>query len=51
MIDWFADWFNSKYYHILYQNRDEKEAENFIQNLSQFFKKEDKIIDIDCGAG
>ena len=51
MIDWFADWFNSKYYHILYQNRDEKEAENFIQNLSQFFKKEDKIIDIACGAG
>jgi len=51
VIDWFADWFNSKYYHILYQNRDEKEAENFIQNLSQFFKKEDKIIDIACGAG
>ena len=51
MIDWFADWFNSKYYHILYKNRDDKEAENFIQNLSQFFKKEDKIIDIACGAG
>jgi len=50
-MDWFKDWFNSKYYHILYQNRDEKEAENFIQNLSQFFKKEDKIIDIACGAG
>ena len=50
-MEWFARWFNSKYYHILYQNRDEKEAENFIQNLSQFFKKEDKIIDIACGAG
>ena len=50
-MEWFEDWFNSKYYHILYQNRDEKEAENFIQNLSQFFKKEDKIIDIACGAG
>ena len=50
-MEWFEDWFNSKYYHILYQNRDEKEAENFIQNLSQFFKKENKIIDIACGAG
>jgi len=50
-MEWFEDWFNSKYYHILYQNRDEKEAENFIQNLSKFFKKEDKIIDIACGAG
>ena len=51
MIDWFSKWFDSKYYHILYKNRDEQEAENFIQNLSQFFKKEDKIIDIACGAG
>ena len=50
-MEWFEDWFNSKYYHILYQKRDEREAENFIQNLSQFFKKEDKIIDIACGAG
>ena len=50
-MEWFATWFNSKYYHILYQNRDEKEAKNFIQKLSQFFKKEDKIIDIACGAG
>ena len=50
-MEWYEDWFNSKYYHILYQNRDEKEAEKFIQNLCQFFKKEDKIIDIACGAG
>ena len=27
-MDWFSDWFNSKYYHILYQNRNEKEAES-----------------------
>jgi len=53
VIDWFADWFNSKYYHILYKNRDDKEAENFLKNLSklEFFKKNSKIIDIACGKG
>ncbi len=32
---WFKDWFNSPYYHILYQNRDDKEAGNFIEHLIQ----------------
>ena len=27
------DWFNSEYYHILYRNRDNKEAETFINNI------------------
>lgn len=31
--EWFKDWFSSKYYKILYQNRDEKEAEIFVKNL------------------
>ena len=53
MIDWFYEWFDSKYYHILYKNRDEEEAENFLKNLSklEFFKKDSKIIDIACGKG
>ena len=52
-MDWFKDWFDSKYYHILYQNRDEKEADNFLSVLSklEFFKKNFKIIDIACGKG
>ena len=50
-MDWFSDWFNSKYYHILYQNRDEKEAEQFLSILQKFFKKEDQILDIACGSG
>ena len=28
-MSWFANWFDSSYYHILYKNRDEKEAELF----------------------
>ena len=53
MIDWFSEWFDSKYYHILYKNRNKKEAEKFLKNLSklEFFKKKSKIIDIACGKG
>jgi len=53
VIDWFSKWFDSKYYHILYKNRDQQEAENFLKNLSKlnFFKKDSKIIDIACGKG
>ena len=50
-MDWFSDWFNSKYYHILYQNRDEKEAEQFLSKLQVFFRKEDQLLDIACGNG
>ena len=28
--DWYKEWFNSPYYHLLYQYRDEEEAENFV---------------------
>ncbi len=51
--NWFASWFDSPYYHILYKNRDFKDAEFFIQNLTNFLnpKPEDKILDLACGAG
>ena len=50
---WFANWFNSPYYHTLYKNRDEKEAEFFIENLVQYLnlKKRSKLLDIACGKG
>ena len=50
-MEWFADWFNSSYYQILYQNRDEKEAEKFLNVLQKFLKKEEKILDVACGNG
>ena len=34
-LQWFVKWFNSPYYHILYQNRSLTEAEDFIQKLTQ----------------
>ena len=28
--EWFAEWFNTEYYHILYQDRNEEEAKRYI---------------------
>ena len=44
-MSWFAHWFDSPYYHTLYKNRDEKEAELFIDNLVKYLglKKGQKI--------
>jgi SAM-dependent methyltransferase len=51
--EWFSEWFNSPYYHILYKNRDEKEAEFFLQNVIQTFgfNPSQKIVDLACGKG
>ena len=38
--EWFEDWFNSEYYHLLYQNRSQNEADLFIKPGYQF-----KVID------
>jgi 2-polyprenyl-3-methyl-5-hydroxy-6-metoxy-1,4-benzoquinol methylase len=52
-MNWFANWFDSEYYHTLYKNRDEKEAEFFIENLVQYLnlKQRKKLLDIACGKG
>lgn len=52
-MSWFAEWFNSPYYHKLYKNRDESEAQQFIDNLVSFLKPkfDDKILDLACGKG
>jgi SAM-dependent methyltransferase len=52
-MSWFFEWFNSPYYHILYKNRNYKEAEKFINNLVQNLKikENSNVIDIACGSG
>ena len=52
-MSWFVNWFDSPYYHALYKNRDEKEAQVFIDNLVHHLqiKKGSKLIDIACGKG
>ena len=50
---WFEAWFNSPYYHLLYKNRNENEAQFFINNLLKKLElqKGAKILDLACGKG
>lgn len=50
---WYAEWFNTKYYHILYKDRDYEEAQLFMQNLIDFLQLDpsSKILDLACGKG
>ena len=40
-------WFDSPYYHILYENRDYKEAEKFIKTIVKYIEleKNSSILD------
>lgn len=51
--EWFGEWFNSPYYHILYKKRDFNEAEQFISKLSQYLKMPPlaNVLDLACGKG
>jgi len=51
--EWFSEWFDSPYYHLLYKNRDYREAEIFIDNLLTFLAppQESSILDLACGRG
>ena len=51
--NWFKDWFNSPYYHILYQHRDDEEAFTFIKALIKQLnpKPGSKMLDVACGKG
>lgn len=53
MKNWFDSWFDTKYYHILYKNRDYSEAENFISNLTSDLQisQNKTILDLACGKG
>lgn len=50
---WFDIWFDSPYYHLLYQHRDKDEAKEFITNLIQHLKlaPHSFLLDLACGKG
>ncbi|WP_430400389.1 SAM-dependent methyltransferase [Flavobacterium sp.] len=50
---WFASWFDTSYYHILYKDRDYEEAQQFMDNLTHYLNlpEEAKILDLACGKG
>ncbi len=51
--NWFASWFDTEYYHILYKDRDYNEAQLFMDNLTQYLNlpEDAKILDLACGKG
>jgi len=51
--DWFKYWFNSHHYFLLYQNRNEEEAEQFFSLVKKYvpIKSDWKILDFCCGYG
>ena len=51
--NWYTSWFDTSFYHILYKNRDHKEAGDFMENLTSFLKlpKNAEILDLACGKG
>lgn len=51
--EWFAEWFDSPYYHILYKNHDENEARQALDNLLSAIQlpADSRILDLACGKG
>ena len=51
--DWFTDWFNTSYYHILYKERNDSEAQLFMRNITALLSldKSTHILDLPCGKG
>lgn len=51
--NWFASWFDSAYYPLLYRHRNEEEARTALQNLSAFLElpKGSYVLDLCCGQG
>ena len=53
MAEWFESWFDTKYYHLLYQDRNDREASAFISNLigDLNVSKDAAVLDLCCGKG
>ena len=50
---WFASWFDTPFYHILYKDRDYTEAQLFMDNLTNYLNipENGTILDLACGKG
>lgn len=51
--NWYASWFDTPYYHILYKDRDYTEAQLFMDNITQYLNlpENSRILDLACGKG
>ena len=50
---WYASWFDTPFYHILYKDRDHEEAEQFMSNLTNYLNIPEggRMLDLACGKG
>lgn len=51
--NWFASWFDTNYYHTLYKDRNYREAQIFMDNLTHYLNlpEKAKVLDLACGKG
>ena len=51
--NWFVSWFDTPYYHILYKERNYREAQVFMDNLTHYLNlpEKAKVLDLACGKG
>ena len=52
-MEWFENWFESPYYHTLYKNRSDEEAQDFIDRLVSYLQMSSNsvVLDLACGKG
>ncbi|WP_142785652.1 class I SAM-dependent methyltransferase [Changchengzhania lutea] len=50
---WFTSWFDTPFYHILYKDRDDREAHAFMDALTNYLNipEQGTILDLACGKG
>lgn len=50
---WFSSWFDTPFYHILYKDRDDAEAQSFMDALTLYLNipENGSILDLACGKG
>ena len=50
---WYASWFDTSFYHILYKDRGHDEAQAFMANLTAYLNlpEDGTILDLACGKG
>jgi SAM-dependent methyltransferase len=50
---WFSSWFDTPYYHILYKDRNYREAQVFMDTLTHYLNlpEKAKVLDLACGKG
>ena len=49
--NWYTSWFDTPYYHILYKDRNYREAQVFMDNLTHYLNlpEKAKVLDLACG--